>query len=145
MGQPRSKKYNDVTHIYESGMSIQECADFYGVSRQAMYKILYRRNCIFRDRIKKGENNHFFRGGAEGNSKKRRVQQLVSNAIKKGVLVNPKRCEFCDSESTFKDGRAGVQAHHCDYNKPLEVMWLCQKCHHEWHKNNKAINEYESL
>ena len=32
-----------------------------------------------------------------------------------------------------------IQAHHCDYNKPLEVMWLCQKCHHEWHKNNKAV------
>jgi ribosomal protein L37AE/L43A len=23
------------------------------------------------------------------------------------------------------------------------VIWLCQKCHHEWHKNNKAIERKE--
>ena len=21
----------------------------------------------------------------------------------------------------------------------FEDVWLCQKCHHEWHKNNKAV------
>lgn len=40
-------------------------------------------------------------------------------------------CQICGAEK--------AEAHHCDYNKPLEVMWLCKKHHVEWHKNNEAI------
>lgn len=29
--------------------------------------------------------------------------------------------------------------HHCDYNKPIEIIILCDKCHNNWHKNNKAV------
>lgn len=55
------------------------------------------------------------------------------------VIERKYTCEKCGANVVFADGRTGIQAHHCDYNKPLEVMWLCQKCHHEWHKNNKAV------
>ena len=49
------------------------------------------------------------------------------------------RCEHCEASYRFKGGRRAIQAHHPDYNKPLDVVWLCQKCHHEWHKDNRAI------
>lgn len=52
----------------------------------------------------------------------------VYYAIKTGKITK-KPCEVCGSMS--------AEAHHCDYNKPLDVMWLCKKCHTEWHKNNK--------
>ena len=55
---------------------------------------------------------------------------IVEKAIKDGVLKNPGRCEKC--------GAAGyTEAHHENYAKPLEVCWLCDKCHKERHKEKR--------
>lgn len=54
----------------------------------------------------------------------------VQKALKKGIL-HKQPCEICGAEP--------AEAHHCDYNKPLDVIWLCRKHHVEWHKNNKPI------
>jgi hypothetical protein len=48
------------------------------------------------------------------------ARQIVHYAVKSGALV-PKPCEVCGNEK--------VQAHHEDYSKPLEVVWLCKKHH----------------
>ena len=45
-------------------------------------------------------------------------------------LINKEPCNICGKESE--------EAHHKDYNKPLEVIWLCRKCHLELH--NLSIN-----
>lgn len=55
----------------------------------------------------------------------------VKNAIKNKSLSR-QPCENC--------GEKVSEAHHDDYNKPLEVRWLCKKCHMEWHRLNKAIH-----
>lgn len=34
----------------------------------------------------------------------------------------PKPCELCNTPE-------GVEMHHTDYSKPLEVHWLCRACH----------------
>lgn len=144
MGQPKSTKYNNAVELYQSGMSIQDCSEFYEISRQALHMILKRRGCIFRSNIKEGADNHFFRGCLEDKTKKKRVQHLVEKALKNGLLINPNKCEKCNVNNTFNDGRTEIQAHHCDYDKPLNIVWLCQKCHHDWHKENKAINETDT-
>ncbi|CAL9963055.1 endonuclease [Vibrio phage D85] len=58
---------------------------------------------------------------------KRNAHVLVGNAIRDGHLIK-KPCEVCGSDV--------VNAHHCDYSKPLDVTWLCDKHHHEWHAEN---------
>lgn len=143
MGQPKSTKYDNAVTVYEAGMSIQECANFYEISRQAMHKILTRRGCKFRSAIKEGKENNFYRGCLDDKTKKKRVQHIVFTALRNGSLLNPNKCDLCGCNNTFIDGRSGIQAHHCDYDKPLDVMWLCHKCHHEWHDNNNAINQVD--
>ncbi len=61
------------------------------------------------------------------NEDKRRVKahNAVSRAIKSGNLLKMP-CVRCDNEKSV--------AHHEDYDKPLEVMWLCQPCHKQRHK-----------
>jgi hypothetical protein len=46
----------------------------------------------------------------------------------KGNLIEPDKCENCDKD---KD----LQAHHHDYNKPLDVNWLCSDCHADKHRD----------
>jgi hypothetical protein len=122
---------DECVRLYESGLSIGDVAGYFAVSRQAMWDLLRRRTTM-RPQVRKGKDNHFYRGGEHQDEA---AQSLVWKAIERGVLI-PKPCEECGESGVFKDGRNKVQAHHDDYNKPLEVRWLCQKCHHEWHKTN---------
>ena len=130
----RNPKYDHSPSLYEAGLSVQDIADFYGVTRQAMWKILKRRGAEMRSNLRNGEDNHFHRGGETADD---HAQNVCEVAVRKGIL-SPEPCEVCGDHGKFKDGRRKVQAHHDDYNKPLEVRWLCQKCHHEWHKHNQA-------
>lgn len=126
---------SEATISYENGMSIGDIAHIYGLTRQAAWEILKKR-IKFRPNLRYGKDNHFYRGGARADS---RAQDILDNAIRYGKLHNPEKCESCGSTDKFTDGRTAIQGHHDDYNKPLNVRWLCQQCHHEWHKHNKPI------
>lgn len=54
------------------------------------------------------------------------ARQAVRTAIKRGELIRPATCEQC--------GRSGLQieAAHYDYDQPLNVRWLCRRCHRTW-------------
>lgn len=62
---------------------------------------------------------------------KRKARTAVRRAIDSGRLTRPKLCSRCNEEgSVFRDGRAAIHAHHHKgYDHPLDVEWLCQKCH----------------
>jgi len=58
------------------------------------------------------------------------ARNVVNSAIRDGKLkANP--CERCGFA-------LGVQAHHEDYSKPLDVIWLCTKCHGARHREINA-------
>ncbi len=118
--------------MYKRGMSLAPIAEYFDVSRQAMWDLLRRRTTM-RPQKKYNKDNHFFRNGKHASDK---AQNLCEYAIRTGVLII-EPCEQCGENGKMKDGRRKVQAHHDDYNKPLDVRWLCQKCHHRWHKHNE--------
>lgn len=120
---------------YEAGSSLGDLAHIYGVSRQTMWSLLKHRT-ILRPQQRFGEENHFYRGGKRADM---RAHDIVERAVRAGKLVNPQVCEECNASIRFKDGRSGIQAHHNDYNKPLSVRWLCNRCHHRWHAENQPI------
>lgn len=66
----------------------------------------------------------------ERNSEKIAAQRKVRNAIKTGKLIKPKFCEVCLLEKL-------LQGHHEDYSKPLQVIWMCSKCHIYHHQKNR--------
>lgn len=55
-----------------------------------------------------------------------KARRMLYNAIKAGDIVRQENCEFCCSGER-------VEAHHADYNKPLQVSWLCRSCHIDGH------------
>lgn len=56
---------------------------------------------------------------------KKKARLAVTHAIEKGRLKR-KPCEKC--------GDPKAHAHHFDYTKPLEVVWLCSVHHGEVHR-----------
>jgi hypothetical protein len=60
--------------------------------------------------------------------RRNRAHNMVSRAIKKGKLTRMP-CIRC--------GALKTEAHHDDYDKPLDVMWLCTPCHKQRHKELK--------
>jgi hypothetical protein len=85
----------------------------------AQKRRLYARN---RQRI-----NHQTVRWQKENPEKFSAHRKVSRAIKAGKLERPNCCEECGQECF-------AQAHHDDYSRPLDVHWLCPRCHSARHK-----------
>ncbi len=136
-GGPPRKDYSEAVRLYESGSSLADVARHFGKSRRTMQEALLRRGVEMRPQLRYGEDNHFYRGGARADGE---AANKTEYAVRTGQLV-PQACEGCGAEDTLKGGRRSVQAHHDDYNKPLDVRWFCPACHHAWHKTNTPIGK----
>lgn len=66
--------------------------------------------------------NEYQRQWYQNNKEKRKAHVVLNRAVKSGIVMRPDKCSEC-----FKNCKP--DGHHSDYNKPLEIVWLCRACH----------------
>lgn len=71
-----------------------------------------------------------FKNDRSKNFAKYSARRKLHYAVKTGLVIKPNRCSSCSVELSHKE----IQAHHVDYSKPLDVVWLCWLCHKEEHQ-----------
>jgi len=60
---------------------------------------------------------------------RKRARDLVARHL------TPEPCVIC--------GAAKAEGHHEDYDKPLDVVWLCRRHHREYHQEKFCLWRYE--
>lgn len=65
------------------------------------------------------------------------VRQQVHNELQKALnhklIAKSHICEVCDKQVQR------IEGHHADYFYPLDVLWLCTKCHASVHLNCEVV------
>ena len=61
------------------------------------------------------------------NREKYLAHRALAYLVKHNKITKPDACEKCGTK-----GR--VEGHHADYNKPLDVEFLCRACHMKQHQ-----------
>ncbi len=59
---------------------------------------------------------------------KNNARLSLNYSVRHGLIKKPKKCSVC------KNALGRIEAHHKDYSKPLEVVWLCSVCHGKKHR-----------
>lgn len=73
-----------------------------------------------------------------------RAKQLVKEAVKRHRMARPTTCQTCSRVPGYgKTGQILLQAHHHKgYEHPLEVQWLCARCHATTHRLSREAKKF---
>ena len=90
---------------------------------------------FYRPRYKDKINVWYSKYNAD-NRIKLNAQEMVRYYVKKAKLIKPENCSLCE--------RSGIKidAHHEDYSKPLDIVWLCCNCHLAIHRHRKRMSQH---
>lgn len=108
------RKHNGLPKVYCRPCELWEHRSYYGKYKRKPYR--KSKNLLKRDRTKN------------------RTREATRKALADGVIKKTP-CQKC--------GSLNVEAHHTDYSKPLEVMWLCRKHHFFLHRKNIVDRKIE--
>jgi len=90
----------------------------------------------FRERVNSNQRQHYWRNPNKfrkqmreryyNEPEKSAAKRAVFCAIRAGKLTRPDKCSNCNKLCV-------PDAHHPNYSEPLNVIWLCHKCHANLH------------
>jgi hypothetical protein len=66
-----------------------------------------------------------------------RARSLVAARLARGAMVRPDSCSACGATVT-------PEAHHVDYSRPCDVLWLCRPCHCKVHLGTLVLDATSS-
>ena len=84
----------------------------------------HREHCRKSNLLHASERAEYTKQYRKNNPDKYKATSRINHLVEKGKLAKPMACEVCG-----KVGR--VEAHHANYSKPLDVIWVCKKCHYK--------------
>ena len=73
----------------------------------------------------------------KNNPEKAKANGVINDMLRCGIITRPEVCSSCGI-------RCKPQAHHPDYSKPKEVIWLCVKCHSKLHRELREQKRKEA-
>lgn len=62
-----------------------------------------------------------------------KASERVRQAVRLGKLSRPNVCEACGVVTDI------IEGHHPDYDRPMEVVWLCRPCHNRLHVELRRV------
>ena len=68
---------------------------------------------------------------------RQRAYDAVARALRNGE-IDREPCESCGRSPKKVNGRNRIHAHHGDYSRPLEITWLCSRCHGLRHRKENS-------
>lgn len=101
-------------------ITCSKCGEFLDLSR--IFKYAYCKSCHAQFMRKTRPKHSQLKPDQR---KKANARSYANEYVNRGTLVKL-RCQRCNAEK--------AEMHHDDYNKPLEVVWLCRPCHLELHR-----------
>lgn len=143
--KPLSEEQKQKRRIWEAGYrektsatNAEKCRAWYqrNIERARKLSLEATKRYLSTDHGKKKRNERSAKWEKE-NREKCRIHDRTMYAVKTGKLIRPNFCSKC-----FKECKP--QAHHKDYSKPYEVIWICQRCHFKLHHEHKHYRERTS-
>ncbi len=95
--------------------------------RRELNRDIYRERSRRSYQENKQEMLKYYREYRITNKYRERARGIIKNRLKSGKIIKSNYCSVCNKSEN-------IQAHHDDYSKPLEVIWLCASCHGLLHK-----------
>lgn len=117
------------SHINTKLIKCKECGEIAPHSAKGLCRRCYGKKYMKKQREQDKNKQKYVeqtKKWQKNNIEKTRASWLLHYYVKKGKIKKPDKCEICGTKCL-------INGHHKDYSKPLDVNWVCHRCHKAIH------------